>query len=243
MEILYIVMPAYNEAANLRTVADSWYPVIERHNANGRSKLLIVDDGSVDTTAMIGRDLEKQYQYLEFISKENTGHGDTLLFAYHYALQAGAEYIFQTDSDGQTKPEEFEQFWAKRKEFPVIIGYRKHRKDGISRVIVTKILKVVIRIIFRVNIADANAPFRLIKRELLQRYLPDVPAHFNLSNVMLTVLFVYNKEGVLFIPVTFCQRQGGKNSLNLHKICKIGITAVKDFWIIKKGMKQYGQCK
>ena len=33
---------------------------------------------------------------------------------YRYAVEKGADYIFQTDSDGQTLPEEFWQFWEKR---------------------------------------------------------------------------------------------------------------------------------
>ena len=37
--------------------------------------------------------------------------GATVLYGYKYALKNGADYIFQTDSDGQTLPEEFEPFW------------------------------------------------------------------------------------------------------------------------------------
>ncbi|MDE7418081.1 MAG: glycosyltransferase family 2 protein [Lachnospiraceae bacterium] len=241
MDTLYIVMPAYNEEKNLQAVAEAWYSVIERHNAEGKSRLLIVDDGSKDSTAEIGRNLAGRYPYLEFITKQNTGHGATVLFAYQYALQANADYIFQTDSDGQTVPEEFEQFWDKRKDFSAIIGYRRQREDGFSRIVVTKTLKVVLRVVFGLNVTDANAPFRLMKRELLQEYLPDVPDHFNLSNVMLTVLFLYNEEDVLFVPITFRQRQGGVNSINIPKICRIGMWAVKDFWKIKKGMRRHGE--
>ena len=239
METLYIVMPAYNEEANLSNVVSAWYPIVERHNANGTSRLLVVNDGSKDATAKIGRRLLKQYPYLEFVTKENTGHGATVLYAYHYALQAGADFIFQTDSDGQTVPDEFEQFWDKRNDFSAIIGYRIHRQDGISRVLVTKTLKAVLKIIFGLNITDANTPFRLMNRALLKEYLPDVPDNFNLSNVMLTILFIYNEEKVTFLPITFRQRQGGTNSINIPKIWKIGKKAIKDFYIIKKGMKRH----
>ena len=56
-------------------------------------------------------------------------------------------------------------------------------------------------------------------------------------NIQLTVLFVHNKEKIRFIPITFRPRQGGVNSINIRKITKIGIQAVKDFRTIKKGMK------
>ena len=50
MNIIYVVMPAYNESENIRTVIDEWYTVVERHNEEGKSRLLIVDDGSKDHT-------------------------------------------------------------------------------------------------------------------------------------------------------------------------------------------------
>ena len=35
MDILYIIIPAYNETANIERVIDDWYPIIERHNGGG----------------------------------------------------------------------------------------------------------------------------------------------------------------------------------------------------------------
>lgn len=144
MDSLYIVMPAYNEEENIRKVVEEWYSVIEVCNSEGdkNSRLLVVNDGSKDATSRIGHELSEKYPYLEFVDKENSGHGATVLYAYRHAIQAKADYIFQTDSDGQTVSVEFWDFWKKRKEYDAIIGYRKHRKDGVSRIIVTKVLKL-----------------------------------------------------------------------------------------------------
>ena len=32
MEILYIVIPAYNEETNIEQCINDWYPVVEKHN-------------------------------------------------------------------------------------------------------------------------------------------------------------------------------------------------------------------
>ena len=111
MESLYIVIPAYNEEENIKHVIQDWYPVVERHAAGGVSRLLVIDDGSRDRTYEILQEFCESYPLLEVVTKPNAGHGATLLFGYHYALKHGADYIFQTDSDGQTLPEEFEPFW------------------------------------------------------------------------------------------------------------------------------------
>lgn len=239
MDKLYIVIPAYNESENIGQVIEDWYPVVEKYNGNGESRLVIIDDGSKDNTYEIIRGLAGERPLLHPITKPNGGHGATVLYGYRYALENDADYIFQTDSDGQTRPEEFHQFWKVRKKYSAVIGYRNHREDGFSRIVVTKTLKLVLRLIFGLNVTDANTPFRLMKREVLEEYLSDIPNDFNLSNVMLTVLLLYNKEKVEFIPITFRPRQGGVNSINLPKITKIGIRAVKDFRIIKKGMKRH----
>ncbi len=239
MDKLYIVIPAYNESENIGQVIEDWYPVVEKYSGNGESRLVIIDDGSKDNTYEIMKGLAGERPLLHPITKPNGGHGATVLYGYRYALENDADYIFQTDSDGQTRPEEFHQFWKVRKKYSAVIGYRNHREDGFSRIVVTKTLKLVLRLIFGLNVTDANTPFRLMKREVLEEYLSDIPNDFNLSNVMLTVLLLYNKEKVEFIPITFRPRQGGVNSINLPKITKIGIRAVKDFRIIKKGMKRH----
>ena len=49
MDKLYIVIPAYNEQDNIEQVINDWYPVIEKHNGNGQSRLIVIDDGSKDS--------------------------------------------------------------------------------------------------------------------------------------------------------------------------------------------------
>ncbi len=237
MEKLFIVIPAYNEEDNIESVAREWHEVIEKTKGED-SKLVIIDDGSKDNTYKKLLELKTELKYLEPITKPNSGHGATVLYGYRYALENGADYIFQTDSDGQTLPSEFWQFWDNRDEYSAIIGHRNHREDGFSRIIVTKTLKFVLYCVFGLKITDANTPFRLISRDVLNKYINQIPKDFNLSNVMLTVLLLSGKENVKFIPITFRPRQGGVNSINLRKITKIGIQAVKDFRVIKKEMKK-----
>ena len=219
-------MPAYNEEANIETVVKEWHEVVK--NIGPSSRLVVVNDGSKDNTYNKLLELKETYPQLLPLTKENSGHGATLLFAYNYAVDSKADYIFQTDSDGQTLPSEFMPFWEERKLYDAIIGHRNHREDGFSRVIVTKVLKLVIKLTFGVTVTDANTPFRLMPRKTLEKYLPKIPKDFNLSNVVLSVLLVKNKDNVKFVPITFRPRQGGKNSINMKRIFKIGVQAVKD---------------
>lgn len=49
-DTLYIIIPAYNESANIIDVINDWYPIVEKHNADQTSRLVIIDDGSKDNT-------------------------------------------------------------------------------------------------------------------------------------------------------------------------------------------------
>ena len=231
---LYLVMPAYNEAENIENTIKQWYPIV--HEIGCNSKLVIVDDGSKDSTLTILDGIKDQYPLLVILSKSNSGHGASCIYAYNYAITKKADYIFQTDSDGQTSPNEFWLFWEKRKEYEFIVGSRKKREDGKDRIFVTKILKGILFIIFNVIVEDCNTPFRLMRSNKLNEILKFIPEDFFLSNVIISTISVKFKYKTLWIPITFKERQGGVNSINFKKITKIGIIAIRDFFIIKKNL-------
>ncbi len=232
---LYIVIPAYNEEENIKNVIEEWYEIVEK--VGNTSKLLVIDDGSKDNTFKIMKECAKDRPNLIAKTKENSGHGATILYGYNYAIENNAKYIFQTDSDGQTTSKEFWNFWEQREEYDMVIGNRNAREDGLSRKIVTKILKLVIKICFGVTVTDANTPFRLMKADSLKKELKYIPKDYFLSNVLISVLFEKEKLKVKYIPITFKPRQGGKNSINIKKIFKIGTQSLKDFIKINKELK------
>lgn len=234
MDKLYIVIPAYNEQDNIEQVINDWYPVIEKHNGDGQSRLVIIDDGSKDSTYEKLKQYAKTRPLLTPLTKPNGGHGATVLYGYKYALKNDADYIFQTDSDGQTDPAEFEEFWEAREKYDAVIGNRIERGDGKDRKFVENIVCLLLRMIFGVKIEDANAPFRLMKTLLVEKYIGKLPKNFNIPNIMFTTYFVYHHEKVIFIPITFKPRQGGVNSINIKKIVKIGWKAVGDFHKLRR---------
>ena len=228
-------MPAYNEEANIRTVVEQWHPVVEQIGED--SRVVIVDDGSKDATYRVLEELRATYPQLIGLTKKNSGHGSTCLYAYRYAIEQGADYVFQTDSDGQTDPAEFTSFWEQRADYDFLIGARKERQDGFSRVVVTKVLKLVVMFIFGRVIEDANTPFRLMRASKLALLLKEIPQDFFLANVLVSVLAVSENMKTRWIPITFKPRQGGVNTINLKRIMKIGIKSVKDLRKVKKDIR------
>ena len=235
MDSLYIVMPAYNEEDNIIDVVNSWYPLLK--GKSKKSRLVIADSGSTDKTHEILLELQKKYSQLVIIDNTLKQHGPKVIALYDYAIKNNIDYIFQTDSDGQTNPDEFDSFWKLRKKYDAIIGHRPNRGDGKSRAFVEKVVCILLRIIFKVKVPDANAPFRLMKSTTVNKYLYRMNYDYELPNIMITTYFKYYKEKICFKEISFKQRNAGKNSINIKKIIKIGLKSIKDFRHFKKEMK------
>lgn len=241
MEKFYFVMPAYNEEANIVKTILQWYPIVERINRmeGYQAILAIANDGSKDNTLEKMTRIKDEAHLDLFcpMTKPNGGHGQTLLYLYQYALENGADFIFQTDSDGQTDPDEFWLMFEHRYNYDFQIGYRKGRQDGIERVFVTKTLRLLVWLMFHVWVTDPNTPFRLMRREKLEALMEVIPKDFFLCNVAISAIAVKRGYRVKFNTITFKPRQGGVNSINIRRIFKIGWKALGDFRAINKNLK------
>lgn len=236
METLFIVMPAYNEEANIEDVIKQWYGILEGKGEN--SRLVIADSGSSDKTHEIITQLKNEkYPKLEILSDTDRYHGPKVIALYNYAIKNGADYIFQTDSDGQTNPDEFAKFWDMRKSYDGIFGNRTVRGDGNDRAFVEKVVCFLLRVYYGVKVPDANAPFRLMKADVVKKYLYMLPSDYNLPNIMITTYYAFYNESMAFEEITFKPRQAGINSVNIPRIIKIGWKALGDFHKLKKKMK------
>ena len=61
-DILYVVMPAYNEEANIASVVKQWHSVVQK--TGPESRLLIINDGSKDSTFKKLEGLREAYPLL-----------------------------------------------------------------------------------------------------------------------------------------------------------------------------------
>ena len=228
-------MPAYNEEENIIRVVEQWYSILE--NKSEESRIIIADHGSKDKTHELLEKLKNtRFPKLEILDNNNQLHGPKIIALYDYAIKNGADYIFQTDSDGQTNPAEFNEFWQLRNDYDGIFGNRTIRGDGKERAFVEKVVCFLLRLFFGVKIPDANSPFRLMKASTLKKYLYKLPSNYNLPNIMLTTYFAFYKENIIFKEISFKPRTAGVNSINIPRIIKIGLKALGDFYVLKKEM-------
>lgn len=228
-------MPAYNESGNIENTIKSWYSIL--NGKSKQSKLVVADSGSTDDTHKILQKLKKAYSQLEIISDTAKQHGPKVIALYQYAIKNSADYIFQTDSDGQTNPTEFEAFWQLRNNYDCVIGNRKTRGDGKIRTFVEKVVCLMVKLFFDVRVPDANAPFRLVKTTTIAKYLNKLSSDYAIPNIILTSYFA-RFEKTTFKEISFKSRIAGTNSINLKKILGIGRKALASFFHFRKDMRK-----
>jgi dolichol-phosphate mannosyltransferase len=210
---LAVIIPVYNERDSIQKVIQEWIQELEKWCQH--FIIVAINDGSHDDSLAILRQLQNKIEKrLHVISRPNRGHGQTCLEGYQHAARLGADYVFQIDSDGQCDPRYFSHFWHARDKSLVVSGIRTSRDDGWQRVVISKTLRSMLRLAFRVNCPDANVPYRLMQTDAIQNVVKQIPDDFHLANVALAVLLKRDKSIThTFIPIGFRQRYGGEPSV------------------------------
>ncbi len=221
---LAIIIPAYNEQDSIDSVIEKWSKVAKSCGGS----IIVLNDGSQDKTGEKIQQQQEKYSNLIYIDKDNSGHGSSCVRGYQWAIDNDYKWIFQTDSDDQTCPEDFPKFWEIREEAPAIFGLRKKRGDGFIRLVISRVLSLSIFLIFGNFVKDANVPFRLMRSDFIKDLLPKIPKDLFLANAYLSVL-INKKSPIVWQEIGFQNRSGGIPSVKLSGFFKVGIKVIQEF--------------
>ncbi len=225
MDNLWIVMPVFNEEGALPAVMEEWLSVLHtlsglRATAPGFT-FCALNDGSKDRSGAILDDLAGNHPEVRVVHKPNTGHGQSCVTGYRLAVDQGADWILQIDSDGQCDPRFFPAFWQDRGSHPVQYGYRRTRDDGYRRFLISRIVSLVTWIATGVWVKDPNVPYRLMHRSTLEPILDSIPPDFHLANILVAVL-QQKRSGIRWRTIHFRNRTAGTPSVKVYMFSRHG---------------------
>ncbi|TBW29282.1 glycosyltransferase family 2 protein [Gramella sp. KN1008] len=172
-----IIVPVYNEQDCLPQLFVQLKEYISR--ASKRTKVLLVDDGSTDSSPVMIKEFCCQndgFGYLLF--ERNFGKGAALKAAFDHTDTAFLGYL---DADLQTYPEDFEKLLPYLGEYDLVTGWRKERKDTLVKRISSKVGNGVRNLFTKDYMHDTGCPLKVMKTEYavnipmfkgLQRFLP-----------------------------------------------------------------------
>ena len=161
---LSIVLPAYNEEANLeRAVRDALRAADE---VVGGAEVVVVDDGSRDGTRAVLQRLQRELGETLVVVDHRTNRG------YGAALRSGFEaasgrLVFYTDADNQFDLTELRDFLPLLAEYDAALGYRIDRQDAWLRLWVSRGFNALTSLVLGVRVRDLNCSFKLFRREAL----------------------------------------------------------------------------
>lgn len=212
-------LPVYNEEQNIKSVVLKVRDILEK--TADKWELLIIDDGSSDSTKEAVMDLVKSDEKIRVIShKENRGYGAALKSGFYNAKYNWISFI---DSDGQFDYSEISGFIDKQKETnaDLVIGYYKKRQVSYFKILTSKVWELAVIILFGLKVRDIDCGFKLIKKDVIDS-IPRLESERG-AFISSELLIKAKKKGfkIVEIPVTHYPRIKGKGTgRNLNVIIK-----------------------
>lgn len=163
---LSIVFPAYNEEDNIAQcvmLADCALSAILKDY-----EIIVVNDGSSDATEKICADLAgSKIPRLKLINKEkNEGYGFALRDGFK-AAKFGL--VCFSDADRQFDMFSLEGLLKYSDDYPVVIGYRKHRQDTLLRRTLSAGYNNIVKLLFGLRVRDLNCALKLFRKDVINK--------------------------------------------------------------------------
>jgi glycosyltransferase involved in cell wall biosynthesis len=171
LDDLSIVMPVYNEAAAIERVLRELHSKVASRLQH--VEFVVAEDGSSDATPQILARLAPELGLRLVSGRERKGYTRAVKDA---LAQARGEWIFFTDSDGQHEPDDLFAMaeLAERERADIVAGVKTPRRDPLPRRLLSGGLRMANAALLGARFRDANCGFRLMRRSVVERLLPQV---------------------------------------------------------------------
>ena len=210
-----IIVPTYNERENITPLLDRLFALpFDLH-------VLVVDDRSPDGTADVILARQKQEPRLHLLQRPGKmGLGSAYRDGFRYALEHGAEYIFEMDADFSHDPDSIGSFLGAIPDADIVLGSR-YVKGGsvlnwpLSRLVLSYSANVYTRLITGLPLADATGGFKCFRRRALEGIRLDRVRSEGYS-FQIEMSFRCWKRGfrIKEIPIRFADRRAGVSKMS-----------------------------
>lgn len=221
---LSLVMPAYNEEANVSAAIRAAARAGERFAED--YEVIVVDDGSRDRTADRVREEARVNPRVRLLQHpQNRGFGAAL----KTGLKAAEKpLVFYTDSDLQFDLDQIGSLLDNIAAFPVVIGYRVNRQDHWLRKLNAWAWGQLQRLLFGLRVRDIDCGFKLFRREVLAPMIMRSDGAFLSTEILLRAQAAGHR--IVEIPVRHYPRKAGApTGARLHVILK----AFAELWALR----------
>jgi dolichol-phosphate mannosyltransferase len=217
----WLILPTYNEAENIRAILSASAEVLAAAAPEG-FRVLVVDDGSPDGTGTIAQELAAEHDWLDVLHRtEKNGIGPAYLAGFRHALDRGAGYVMEMDSDFSHDPADLARLLAAvRKDADLALGSRYVPGGGVSdwgllRRFISEGGSTYARWVLGLKVRDLTGGFKCFRREVLEAiHFDSVRSRGYAFQVELTYRAVRSGFRVVEVPIVFRDRQQGQSKMS-----------------------------
>lgn len=167
---IIIVIPCYNEAGRLPRQAVMSY----LSNSNGKVRLLLVNDGSTDTTGTLVDEMAAESPYIGVLHlKCNSGKAEAVRQGILAALEEKADYVGYWDADLATPLSEIDNFlrYLENPRFRVVTGCRLARMGAgvrrkTSRHYLGRVFATIVSNLLRIQVYDTQCGAKIFAADI-----------------------------------------------------------------------------
>lgn len=160
-----VVIPLYNEEENVPVLHERLSPVLEKLSDD--YEIIYVDDGSTDRTLEILESLQKKDRHIVVLSLRRN-FGQTAAFAAGFDFARG-DVIITMDADLQNDPEDIPRLLELIKEYDLVSGWRKERKDPFfSRRLPSMVANWLISKVTGVRLHDYGCSLKAYRKDIVK---------------------------------------------------------------------------
>lgn len=187
---LSIVIPLYNESESLEELSSWIAKVLDKSSLN--YEIIFIDDGSNDNSWETIKTLQLDNSKIKGISfRRNYGKSAALNVGFTKAI---GDVVVTMDADLQDSPDELPELYKmiKNDGFDIVSGWKKNRKDPLSKTIPTKLYNSVTRWVSGIKLHDMNCGLKAYKNEVVKnievygemhRYIPLIAKWAGFQNI------------------------------------------------------------
>lgn len=232
--LLSVVIPAYNEAVRLPVSLARLRRYLDR--AGQTYEVVVVDDGSSDTTVAVVETLGRAWSALRVVTREHHGKGATVCAG---ILAARGRVIALADADFSMPPREFARFQVTElrvdemaigsREAP---GARRIGEPG-YRHLMGRVYNAIVQRLLLPGIADTQCGFKCLRRELaVQLCQGQTISGWGFDVELLTMARLWGVR-VREVPINWYYARGSR----VHPI-RDTLTMSRDLWAIWRNLRR-----
>ncbi len=171
-------------------------------------EVVVVDDGSTDTTAEIVRTFATTHPQVRLVSHpENLGYGHAVRTGLGASRGDAVAFI---DGDRQFHVSDLHLLLDAYEGADLVAGRRIHRADPWHRLVIARVYKVVLDTFFGLRIKDPDCAFKLYSREIIEKVVPQLESRAAFVSPELLIRSKLGGYRLVEVPVPHHPRIAGR---------------------------------